>query len=377
MMNMTPQSMRSPVSPYHQQSKQSFSTQRPWYPSTPQPESTTAGPNHNRGLGLSGCSLSQSQSNVHAMPPSPQPSGSWSQSPMMDQDFSQSNQPPDIFTAAYDPFANFHAASNTAMMSEHTPEAPGLVFSQSPPSSNLPSHRSSVSSSYSPSEAFSQHESDCMFTPKVKVEDPSEWYPSPGNEPVLQRSVANQGLSPYPHGVSPVNPPQDYIYRQNDNWKPSASAYPIELHNADDLRSKYEAAPIIPSAITRIKKKRQRTTPEEATHECRVCGKLFKRSYNWKSHMETHNPERKYPHPCTAMVGNVPCTKKFQRKTDLDRHHDSVGAFLDITSIGTNFRSQVHLKARNHRCTLCGNRFARRDTLRRLVFCGRTFIIPC
>ncbi len=62
----------------------------------------------------------------------------------------------------------------------------------------------------------------------------------------------------------------------------------------------------------------------EALHECRVCGKLFKRSYNWKLHMETHNPERKYPHPCTAMVGNAPCTKKFQRKTDLDRHYDSV-----------------------------------------------------
>ena len=25
----------------------------------------------------------------------------------------------------------------------------------------------------------------------------------------------------------------------------------------------------------------------------------------------------------------------------------------------------MHLKARNHKCTLCGNRFARRDTLRR------------
>ena len=58
--------------------------------------------------------------------------------------------------------------------------------------------------------------------------------------------------------------------------------------------------------------------------ECRVCGKLFKRSYNWKSHMETHNLEHKYAHPCTAMIGNTPCTKKFQRKTDLDRHYDSV-----------------------------------------------------
>ena len=66
-------------------------------------------------------------------------------------------------------------------------------------------------------------------------------------------------------------------------------------------------------------------TPEEATYrECQVCGKLFQRSYNWKAHMETHNPERKYPYPCTAMVGNAPCTKSFQRKIALDRHFDSV-----------------------------------------------------
>lgn len=360
---MTPQSLRSPVSHYDQQSKQSFSTQRPWYSSPPQPESATAYPNQSRGLGLSGCSLSQPQSNIHAMPPSPQPSGSWSQSPMMEQDYSQSNQPPDICTEEYDPFRGFNVSSNTAMMSE---EAPALEFCQSPPSSNLPSHRSSVSS-YS-SEDFSQHESDYMFTPKVKVEDSSDWCSSPGNEPALQRSMVTQGLSPYPLNVSPVSPLQDCIYRPQGNWpKMSTPGYPIELHNSNDPRSKYDTAPIIPSAITRIKKKRQRTTPEEATHECRVCGKLFKRSYNWKSHMETHNPERKYPHPCTAVVNNIPCTKKFQRKTDLDRHHDSVRDFTISTAYSAKIKLQVHLKARNHRCTLCGNRFARRDTLRRSV----------
>lgn len=44
-------------------------------------------------------------------------------------------------------------------------------------------------------------------------------------------------------------------------------------------------------------------------------------------------------------------------------------------------RSQVHLKARNHRCNMCGNRFARRDTLRRSVplmwlRCGERLLIP-
>ncbi|KAL8837968.1 MAG: hypothetical protein Q9170_002340 [Blastenia crenularia] len=337
--------MRSPVSPFEHQSKQSFSSQRPFYPMTPQPENSC-----NRGLNIFGCGLQQPQSTVQQqLPPSPQPSDGWSRSSMMEQDFQQSSQPPDIFTAAYDPFSGFSASPNTGMMSGSPPEAPSLVFCQTPPSTNLPSHRSSVSSSYAPSEAYSQHGSNFTYTPRVKVEDASEWHPTAGNEYGLQRSMTNpQCLSPYSTGVSPAAAAGEEVYRNAEWPKPGAPAYPIGLQSHQDDRLPHlEPAPVLPS-VNRIKKKRQRTTPEEATHECNVCGKLFKRSYNWKSHMETHNPDRKYPHPCTAMVGDTPCTKKFQRKTDLDRHYDS-----------------VHLKARNHKCNLCGNRFARRDTLRR------------
>lgn len=343
-MNLTPQSIRSPMSPYNQQPKQSFSSQRR-YPATPQPEPTSM-EQPNRGLGIFECPLPQQQSTIQELPPSPQASDDWSHSSMMEQDFPQTSQPPDIFSAAFDPFSGFSTNANTGMISTQSPEAPGLVFCQSPPSTNMPSHRSSMSSSYS---SPVQHGAE-YYTPRVKVEDGSEWYPSPGNEQVLQRSLTTQGITNYSNGVSPINGPSDDFYKnQPGDWaKPNTSGYGNDMNMiGEDTRSKFDAAPVLPS-VNRIKKKRQRTTPEEATHECRVCGKLFKRSYNWKSHMETHNPERKYPHPCTAMVGNALCTKKFQRKTDLDRHYDS-----------------VHLKARNHRCNLCGNRFARRDTLRR------------
>lgn len=43
-----------------------------------------------------------------------------------------------------------------------------------------------------------------------------------------------------------------------------------------------------------IKKKRQKATSEEATNECRMCGKLYRRSYDRESHMNTHNPMRNY-----------------------------------------------------------------------------------
>ena len=316
-MNLTPQSARSPISPYDQQSKQSFSTHRPCYPTTPQPEPTSL-EQPNRGLGIFELPLpqqQQQQSTVQELPPSPQPSDGWSHSSAMEQDFPQTSQPPDIFSAAFDPFSGYTNNGNSGMIASTSPEAPGLVFCQTPPSTNMPSHRSSISSSYSPSMQTADY-----YHGKVKQEDSNEWYSAPGNEQVLHRSLTTQGLAPYSTGVSPINASAEEYYKpQPADWpRPS---YPADY--SEDAHSKFGAAPVLPS-VNRIKKKRQRTTPEEATHECRVCGKLFKRSYNWKSHMETHNPERKYPHPCTAMIGNSPCTKKFQRKTDLDRHVDSV-----------------------------------------------------
>lgn len=320
-MDLTPQSLRSPVSPYGQQAKQSFSSQRPCYPITPQPEAATVGSYPNRGLGLSGCHFPQSRSTIHDMPPSPQPSGSWSHSPVMEHDFPQSSQPPDISSAAYDPFSGFNAAFNTGM-----PDDSNFVFCQSSPSSNWPSHRSSISSSYTSSETFSHHGSEFMLTPTVKLEDPSDWYSSPGNESALHTSPISHGLSPYSHGVSPVSAPTEDVCRTQPSagWpRACVASDPSNLRNADDGPMKFHSAPHLPTSNP-PKRKRHRTTPEEATHECQTCGKLFKRSYNYKSHMQTHDPDRKYPHPCTSLLGGTPCTKKFQRKTDLDRHRDSV-----------------------------------------------------
>lgn len=91
---------------------------------------------------------------------------------------------------------------------------------------------------------------------------------------------------------------------------------------------------------------RKLTTKEEANFECDIkgCGKFFSRSYNFKAHMETHRETRDYPFPCQI----EDCTKRFVRKTDLQRHHQS-----------------VHMKERNHGCEYCGRMFARRDTLKR------------
>ncbi|OAX82730.1 hypothetical protein ACJ72_02913 [Emergomyces africanus] len=90
--------------------------------------------------------------------------------------------------------------------------------------------------------------------------------------------------------------------------------------------------------------KRKTTTTTDGKFRCEECGRNFARNSNCKSHMKTHDPNRKLPFKCTAPQ----CTKKFGRKTDLARHVDS-----------------VHKKLRQHGCDQCGRRFARQDTLRR------------
>ena len=324
MMTLTPQSMRSPVSPSNRQSKYSFPVRAPCYPTTPQPEPVQATPESNRGLGLFDCNFPKHQTTVQELPPSPQPSDGWSHGSLAEQDI-RFGQPPDISTAAYDAFHGFSTASSTGMLSASSPEAPGLIYCQTPQSTLSPSHRSSISSSCSPIDGFQQHSSNYLYTPRVKAEESRDCYPSDGHS--LQKSLNTQVFGSYSNVVSPISTCGEEVYRPiaSFSWpRPEAPAYPANLHTSSDAqRSLQEPATILPS-VTRMKKKRQRTTPEEATHECQICGKLFKRSYNWKSHMETHNPDRKYPHPCTAMNGTTQCTKKFQRKTDLDRHVDSV-----------------------------------------------------
>jgi hypothetical protein len=105
---------------------------------------------------------------------------------------------------------------------------------------------------------------------------------------------------------------------------------------------------IVHTTLTEERPQRKTTTREEASYECTVegCGKLFNRSYNYRAHMETHDPERVYPFICPVLE----CDKRFRRKTDLQRHHQS-----------------VHMKERNHQCEFCGRLFSRRDTLMRQV----------
>ncbi|OIW28039.1 hypothetical protein CONLIGDRAFT_459829 [Coniochaeta ligniaria NRRL 30616] len=141
-----------------------------------------------------------------------------------------------------------------------------------------------------------------------------------------------------------------YLSDGQSSWRTSDFQSSVELgqyYDGTATSSPFTQDTRRPYRVARPRRTPRRlTTREEANFQCEVkgCGKLFSRSYNFKAHMETHDDKREYPFPCLA----DDCNKKFVRKTDLQRHHQS-----------------VHMKERNHKCDYCGRLFARKDTLRR------------
>lgn len=339
-MEHTPRSLRSPLSPYQHQGGRLTYTYSPSYPTPPQTGSTSLQATPNPGLGLYACSIASSSS-THAgakgLPPSPQPSELWTQSSMAEQNLPTTSQSMVIFSEAYDPFSTLHSETSSVCMptafTSAPRDAPSLTQSPGLSGHTRQSHRSSISSSCAPSDVYSQPSSGITFTPKVKMEDSDDWFANSSHaESLLQKTLSPQVLSAI--AQEPVNPFSRpyYLFESNDGpWDRSARHSDSTRHlterdhnellsSPDDRRPKSDPDQRSVSTAPRMKKKRQRTTPEDATHECRVCGQLFRRSYNWKSHMDIHNPVRKYPHPCQEPG----CQKKFTRKTDLDRHHESV-----------------------------------------------------
>ncbi|KAJ4301632.1 hypothetical protein N0V90_003725 [Kalmusia sp. IMI 367209] len=96
------------------------------------------------------------------------------------------------------------------------------------------------------------------------------------------------------------------------------------------------------AVVTRKGYRRGRKSKETARYSCEICGTGFVRMYNKNTHMARHNPDRPKDNICTFDG----CDMKFERKTDLDRHINS-----------------VHLKLKLFACDMCGKRFPRKDTL--------------
>lgn len=266
-----------------------------------------------------------------------------------------SKSSPNILSAEYDPFAPFNpdmGSSYPSSLFNRRPTEMSLA-PVSPSLSVVASHRSSFSSAPA-SETYSHPESYPLLQPPTNMGIPLEWTSDSNaclaiTAPQTTCSVLANSSSSYPVSVG-----NTFFHGQGGAGWPEVEASPSShaslSHAAPNETFQYEKeerkGP--PSSIARTRTSRQTTKPEDANYQCKVkgCGKLFSRSYNFKAHMETHDSSRVYPFPCPLQD----CSKKFVRKTDLQRHHQS-----------------VHMKERNFRCDLCSRHFARKDTLRRYV----------
>lgn len=363
---MTPQSARSPTPLSYSSNPEPHYE----YPSPAQSDSRFRSTEPLPGIGLYSCSmpgstveesLNNSRSNIQVSTAT----NDWANTTLQQATTPRSSQgASSILSAEYDPFAPYHnsiASSYTHdIYSAHTAEV--AVLPVSPVPSGNTSQRSSFSSAPA-SEIFTQAGSIHSYTPRIKMEEHHSEYAT-SNESVMMSSpqISHTLLStanPYPGSLDA----NYYNDQASLGWSkveyttsqdlPSISTLPIPPYGRRSESNDRSSGKALdrrrgPSTIARTRGVRKLTTKEDANFQCNVkgCGKLFGRSYNYKAHMETHDASREYPFPCPLKD----CNKKFVRKTDLQRHHQS-----------------VHMKQRNHRCDYCSRYFARKDTLRRYV----------
>jgi hypothetical protein len=206
--------------------------------------------------------------------------------------------------------------------------------------------------SHSPLPALRSYSVTPSTTPRIKVEDSEDYGQEieSGHYPSLPPIHAGFGAD---NGYSSTG--LGYCSDGQSSWQTSDYQPHLESGNYNQTGTGSSSgythnspSPHRSADVRAHRAPRRLTRPEEANFRCEVkgCNKLFSRSYNYKAHMETHDEKRQYPFPCTI----ADCTKKFVRKTDLQRHHQS-----------------VHLKERSHKCDYCSRLFARKDTLRRYV----------
>lgn len=308
-------------SPYQQALKSTPLLHSPAYPSPARSDSEPS-KFHTDGLGLYNYSqafpTSGPQNNSILFPPSPQPTEAWTQL--------SNGASPLISEPIVDPW--------TSGAYDHP-----VTRSPIPWPHYQASHRSSLSSQRDMS-VFSGEGSEHAF-PDVKLEAGPEWTTDddqPAPNTVTPDRLTNASIFPYDHTYGSPSMP-----RFDATPGPGYESHHVE-HMTHQGRSGTAQSEGRLGPTPRVRRRRNKTAPEDAKFSCDICGRGFVRSYNKKSHMERHDPNRAKINKCHAHG----CDMRFERKTDLDRHYKS-----------------VHLKLKDERCGKCNHAFSRKDTLRR------------
>ncbi|KAI9668037.1 MAG: hypothetical protein M1821_000857 [Bathelium mastoideum] len=231
---------------------------------------------------------------------------------------------------AYDPFAQFHLPgppANDAFLLltpvsqsgsfQRLSEPPNPLPSQSLPSSHAESYSSA---SYPPSETFHLERSASIFSqPGVKMDDSLEWTGNLPSDFRGARTSVDPEIFAMPGAVYDahrfVQSPTPAETRASSHSAPSLGKQPRR-----DSVAKQTSPRLSPERPKLVPVKRRRTPRENANWICEICDMPFERSYNLKSHMDTHDPDRPKPFKCE----HEGCQREFVRKTDLTRHVQSV-----------------------------------------------------
>jgi hypothetical protein len=301
-------------SPYQQHSSRTGSLLESPYPSPVRQESR----GYLQGLGL----YEVHQSLPTGLPPSPQPSESWGNYPSGGEALADP-----YLSGAFD-----HPVSRSPL----------------PWNSAQTSPRSSLGSYTREMSAFSHDGSEHRYSgisPEVHfgTNAPAEMNGHlSSRQPPL--TVAPEQVYSYEHAyTSPAMPryEQATMFEYNRGYERAPSEESIRSPRSRPTRPAYTVA----SGTRERTRNRRHTDPAHAAYRCELCPeKGFARRYNFNQHMLTHEPYRRRENVCTFPG----CGREFVRKTDLQRHDQS-----------------VHQKNKPFQCSRCPSSFARKDTLRR------------
>ncbi|KAF4824646.1 Transcriptional regulator prz1 [Colletotrichum tropicale] len=295
------------------------------------------------------CSLGQTPDADSSLPPlDPTTTADWTSASIM-APASSSLSIPNVLSSEYDPFSEYDPAPYGSETYPPPPSQPSSVVNQPHTLADVTGRSPAPSSSRS---SFSYpHGGGHPTGPRIKMENTNDYgsgidvshYPSPRSMQVPYMTEPSQYASPHQAYLSDTSSAA-WSKTELDAEHYYQHQTPLGDSSASGSHHGSKRAEIKPNRPKRSA--RRMTTVADANYQCEVkgCGKLFSRSYNYKAHLETHDEKREYPFPCPV----ADCNKKFVRKTDLQRHNQS-----------------VHMKERNHKCDYCGRLFARKDTLRR------------
>lgn len=162
--------------------------------------------------------------------------------------------------------------------------------------------------------------------------------------------LRHHSLTVAPERLTNAMHPYEHVY--NTSEMTTLAPTPSAEHNdryvpgssGEETSSRAEFPQLSAHPVPRQQvRKRQSSAP---VIFCTLCpepkrSKGFARVYNFKKHMETHDPDRPKPHVCYL----AHCQLAFVRKADRDRHHKS-----------------RHTNVKDEICPTCPAAFSRRDT---------------